>query len=245
MTPLLEINGLGVNYGRAVAVRDISLSVNEGEVVGLLGPNGAGKSSTLLAVMGAVRRAAGTISLRGRSLQRLAPESVARLGVAIVPEGRHLFHSMSVAENLAIGRLARRADQPSRVDEAWVAGLFPVIETEASRAAGLLSGGQQQQVAIARALLSDPDLLLLDEPSLGLSPTATDNVFEALDKVRARGVSMLLVEQRAQRAIEFCDRSYILSTGEVRLEVDRSTADLSAVVAAYLGAGEQETKGAS
>ncbi len=239
MTPLFEVDGLGVRYGRAVAVRDVSLTVGEGEAVGLLGPNGAGKSSTLLAIMGAVHRAGGTVRLRGQSLQRLAPEQIARLGVAIVPEGRHLFQSMSVAENLAIGRLARRGGRSCRVDDAWVSALFPVVESDAGRPAGLLSGGQQQQVAIARALLADPDLLLLDEPSLGLSPTATDSVFAALEQVRCRGVSMLLVEQRAQRAIRFCDRSYVLSTGEIRLEVDRSTPDVSSVVAAYFGAASE------
>lgn len=234
--PLLEVRDLRVTYGRAVAVRRASFVVGEGEAVGLVGPNGAGKTSTLLAIMGAVRRSGGDVLLRGRPLSKAQPELVARLGVAMVPEGRHLFQSMTVRENLALGRLARRPSRPVRIGEEWVAELFPVTVEFADRPAGLLSGGQQQQVAIARALLADPDLLLLDEPSLGLSPVAVDAVFSALDRVRQAGLALLLVEQRAQRTIRFCDRSYVLSVGEIRLETSREGGDdPRAVVAAYFG----------
>lgn len=235
VNPLLKVAGLQVTYGRVVAVKSVALEVDEGQAVCLVGPNGAGKSSTLLAVMGAIR-SRGDVLLRGKSTRGLRPETLARMGVAMVPEGRHLFQSMSVQDNLALGTLARRPRRTVRVDADWVAELFPIIKESASRRAGLLSGGQQQQVAIARALLSDPDILLLDEPSLGLSPVAVDTVFEVLERVRSVGVAILLVEQRAQRAIRFCQRSYVLSDGEIRLEVTGGAVeDPESVVAAYFG----------
>jgi branched-chain amino acid transport system ATP-binding protein len=233
--PLLRLDSLQVTYGRVVAVKNVTLEVNEGEAVCLVGPNGAGKSSTLLAVMGAVR-SRGDVFLRGTSTRGLQPEALAHLGVAMVPEGRHLFDTMSVKDNLALGMLARRRGRTPRIDERWVAELFPIIGEFASRRAGLLSGGQQQLVAIARALLSDPDLLLLDEPSLGLAPVAVDAVFEALERIRAVGVAILLVEQRAQRATDFCERGYVLSDGEIRLEVTEGTSeDPESLMAAYFG----------
>jgi len=232
---LLRLDDLRVTYGRVVAVKSVSLEIDEGQAVCLVGPNGAGKSSTLLAVMGAVRWR-GDVLLRGRSTRGLQPEALAHLGLAMVPEGRHLFQTMSVQDNLALGMLARRQGRTARIDEQWVAELFPIITESASRRAGLLSGGQQQQVAIARALLSDPDLLLLDEPSLGLSPIAANAVFEVLERIRDVGVAILLVEQRAQRAIQLSERSYVLSSGEIRLEVAGGAAeDPQSIVSAYFG----------
>jgi len=236
MPALLSLSGLGVSYGHVEAVRDLTFDVEEGEAVGLVGPNGAGKSSTLLAVMGAVRWSRGDVRLRGQSLRRLSPQAIARLGVAIVPEGRHLFQRMSVQENLALGKLGRREKRSVRIDDKWVTAQFPAVVDHGSRPAGLLSGGQQQQVAIARALLSDPDLLLLDEPTLGLSVPAIDAVFDALAKIRALGVTILLVEQRAQRTIAFCSRGYVLSNGSLRLEVAGGPdANLGPLVNAYFG----------
>ena len=231
-SPLLEVRALEVTYGRAAAVRGVSFSVGAGEAVGLVGPNGAGKSSTLMAIMGAVRRAGGEVLLAGHPLPRNKPEAVAALGVAMVPEGRHLFASMTVRENLLLGRLARRPGREPRVDDGWLAELFPVTAEFAERPAGLLSGGQQQQVAIARAMLADPDLLLLDEPSLGLSPTAVATVFGALAQIRTLGVAVLLVEQRAEVTLDFCSRSYVLAGGRIRLEAGPTT-DTESVVAAY------------
>ncbi|HTX00978.1 MAG TPA: ABC transporter ATP-binding protein [Acidimicrobiales bacterium] len=231
---LLELRDLEVSYGRATAVRGISLEVLPGEAVGLVGPNGAGKSSTLLAIMGAVRRSSGEVLLSGHPLPRARPELVAALGVAMVPEGRHLFASMTVRENLQLGRLARRPGRAVRIDLAGIAELFPVIAEFAERPAGLLSGGQQQQVAIARAMLADPDLLLLDEPSLGLSPAIVTSVFQALEQIRDLGVGVLLVEQRAELTLSFCSRSYVLAGGRISLEADSST-DPQSVVAAYFG----------
>ncbi len=231
---LLEVSGLRVAYGRAQAVDGVSFAVGEGELVGIVGPNGAGKSSTLLAVMGEVRRAAGEVRLRGVQLPG-RPENVVRSGIAMVPEGRHLFPSMTVGENLQLGRLARRRGRAPRLGDDEVAALFPVTAEFARRRAGLLSGGQQQQVAIARALLSDPDVLLLDEPSLGLSPTIVASVFTALERVNALGVAILLVEQRAEMTLEFCSRSYVLVGGRIRFEADRRT-NMETVMAAYFGA---------
>lgn len=231
---LLDVVGLRVTYGRAQAVDGVSIAVQEGELVGLVGPNGAGKSSTLLAIMGEVRRAAGEVRFRGWPMPG-RPEDVVRLGVAMVPEGRHLFPSMTVQENLQLGRLARRPGRTPRLDDGEVASLFPVTAEFARRRAGLLSGGQQQQVAIARALLSDPDVLLLDEPSLGLSPTIVASVFSALERVNALGVAILLVEQRAEMTLEFCSRSYVLVGGRIQFEADRHTS-VETVVASYFGA---------
>jgi branched-chain amino acid transport system ATP-binding protein len=237
---LLEVSGLRVTYGRAQAVDEVSFSVGEGERVGIIGPNGAGKSSTLLAVMGEVRRAAGEVRLRGVPLPS-RPENVVRSGLAMVPEGRRLFPSMTVQENLQLGRLARRPGRTARLEDDEVAALFPVTAEFGRRRAGLLSGGQQQQVAIARALLSDPDVLLLDEPSLGLSPTIVASVFSALERVNALGVTILLVEQRAEMTLEFCSRSYVLVGGKIRFEADRQTS-VETVMAAYFGAEALESR---
>jgi branched-chain amino acid transport system ATP-binding protein len=231
--PLLALDGIEVRYGGVPAVRDLSLEVGRGEVVGVIGPNGAGKSSTLHAIMGAVPVTRGRILLRGEPPPR-APEDVARAGVALVPEGRRIFAGFSVEENLRLGLAARRDggdDEPlGEVQE-----LFPILREFRARPAGALSGGQQQQLAIARALVAGPDLLLLDEPSLGLAPTIVDVVFDALASIRERGVTVLLVEQRAQRTVAFADRTYVLANGELRATMSPADADETArLVAAYL-----------
>jgi branched-chain amino acid transport system ATP-binding protein len=234
--PLLELEQLDVRYGSVAAVTRLSLAVGRGEVVGLIGPNGAGKSTTLHAVMGVVRPSHGDVRLGGRSIRNRAPEAIARAGVALVPEGRHVFPQMTVDENLRLGLVSRRADGAD-ADRAWVASLFPVVEEFAGRRAGELSGGQQQQLAIARALLSGPQVLLLDEPSLGLAPTVVDTVFDALRAIRERGVTVLLVEQRAQVTVAFADRTYVLSNGELRATLGPEDAhDTQRLIDAYFGA---------
>jgi branched-chain amino acid transport system ATP-binding protein len=190
----LELEDVEVRHGAVVAVRGLSLRVDRGEIVGLIGPNGAGKSSTLNAIMGAVRPSAGDIRLDGRSIVGRRPEDVARGGIAVVPEGRRIFAELTVDENLRLGMSARRAQ---REDVERVHDLFPMLREFRRRQAGVLSGGQQQQLAIARALVAAPDVLLLDEPSLGLAPRLVDLVFEALTTIRDQGLAILLVEQRA------------------------------------------------
>ena len=233
--PVLEIDGLGVRYGGVAAVRDLHLEVADGEIVGLIGPNGAGKSTTLHAIMGAAPVHAGDIRLAGRSIRGRAPEAIARSGIAIVPEGRRIFASLTVEENVRLGLSGRRTPDGSddALEEVYV--LFPVLKEFRRRQAGALSGGQQQQLAIGRALVASPDVLLLDEPSLGLAPKIVDVVFEALAEIRTRGISVLLVEQRAQRTVAFADRTYLMANGAVRLTLTPADAgDTETMVHAYL-----------
>jgi branched-chain amino acid transport system ATP-binding protein len=232
---MLAIDGLGVRYGGVGAVRDVSLHVAEGEIVGLIGPNGAGKSTTLHAVMGLVPFQEGDIRLRGSTLRGKRPEQVARSGVALVPEGRRIFSELTVEENLRLGLSGRRSREGAGDDIEAVLDLFPVVREYRRRQAGALSGGQQQQLAIGRALVARPDVLLLDEPSLGLAPKIVDVVFGALAQIRDRGITVLLVEQRAQRTVAFADRTYLLANGEIRLTLTPADAgDTETMVAAYL-----------
>ena len=235
MTAMLELRSLDVSYGGVRAVRGLTLEVRRGEIVGLIGPNGAGKSSTLHAVMGVVATDSGEILLDGRSIRGHAPEAVARSGVALVPEGRRIFAALTVEENLRLGLAARR-DGASGAEALQAAyDLFPVVREMRRRHAGALSGGQQQQLAIGRALVANPDVLLLDEPSLGLAPAIVDVVFAALQAIRERGLTVLLVEQRAQRTVAFADRSYLIANGELRLTLTPGDArDTAKMVAAYL-----------
>ena len=233
---MLELKDLEVRYGPVRAVRGVTLTVGRGEIVGLVGPNGAGKSTTLFSIMGVIRPAAGDIRLAQRSIIRLSPERVVRRGMALVPEGRHIFADLTVEENLRLGLLGRRASDGVDQDIEWVHGLFPVVDEFRARRAGELSGGQQQQLAIARALVSRPDVLLLDEPSLGLAPTVVEAVLNALAEIRKRGVTILLVEQRAQLCVGFADRTYVLSNGEIRMTLTpKDVGDTERMVAAYFG----------
>jgi branched-chain amino acid transport system ATP-binding protein len=230
----LVVRDLEVAYGGVPAVRGISFSVTPGEIVGLIGPNGAGKSTTLHAIMGAVA-ARGEITLGGRSLRGRSPEAVARSGVALVPEGRRLFAELTVDENLRLGLAARSSSQGVDDDIAEVLELFPVCAEFRDRHAGALSGGQQQQLAIARALVAKPSVLMLDEPSLGLAPTVVDLVFSTLQTVAERGIGVLLVEQRAQRTVALASRTHVLANGELRLTLTpEDAADTDRMVAAYL-----------
>ena len=231
---MLELRGVDVAYGGVAAVRNLSLEVRRGEIVGLIGPNGAGKSTTLHAIMGLVPARAGEILLSGQSLRGRGPENVAQSGVALVPEGRRIFAELSVEENLKLGLAGRRSREGIDEAIASVHELFPIVDEFRRRPAGALSGGQQQQLAIARALVAAPDVLLLDEPSLGLSPTVVDIVFEALRAIRDRGLTVLLVEQRAQRTVALADRTYVIANGELRLTLGPDqAADTDALVAAY------------
>jgi len=232
---LLELRELEVRYGTVSAVRGLSIGVRKGEIVGLIGPNGAGKSTTLNAIMGLVPIHGGEIILDGQPLGGGSPESIARRGIALVPEGRRIFGELSVLENLRLGLAARRSSEGVAEDLEDLYGLFPVLRDFARRQAGVLSGGQQQQLAIARALFARPDVLLLDEPSLGLSPTVVNIVFDTLRTLRERGLTVLLVEQRAQRTVALADRSYVIANGQIRLTLTPDdAADTAKMVAAYL-----------
>ena len=233
--PALALDGLEVRYGAVSAVRNLSLEVGEGEIVGLIGPNGAGKSTTLHAIMGAIPASRGDVRLRGTSVRGRKPEVIARSGIALVPEGRRIYADFTVDENLRLGLAGRRVREGGEGDLAAVYERFSVLHAFRMRPAGALSGGQQQQLAIARALVARPSVLLLDEPSLGLAPKIVDLVFETLAEIRSRGVTVLLVEQRAQRTVAFADRTYVLSNGELRMTLTPADAnDTERLIAAYM-----------
>jgi branched-chain amino acid transport system ATP-binding protein len=230
----LAVEGLEVRYGAVTAVRDVSFEVAPGEIVGLIGPNGAGKSSTLHAIMGLVPARSGSVTLAGTQMRGRSPEAIAKAGVGLVPEGRRIFADFTVEENLRLGLAARRGARGRRA-LSGAYELFPVLQQYRRRQAGVLSGGQQQQLAIARALVAQPDVLLLDEPSLGLAPSLVDNVFAALADIREGGFAVLLVEQRAQRTVALADRTHVLANGELRLTLGPADADdTEKMVAAYL-----------
>jgi branched-chain amino acid transport system ATP-binding protein len=230
---LLEVNGLTARYGPVLAVRGLSLQVGEGEIIALLGANGAGKTTTLACIAGLHHAHAGSIRFLGREISRLSPERIVRRGISLTPEGRRLFSTLTVEENLLLGGSTRRAG----AHDEELLGLFPILRQRLKVPAAALSGGEQQQLAIARSLMSRPRLLLLDEPTLGLAPRLVRLVFDLIARLRAeRGLSVLLVEQNARKALDLCDRAYVLRTGRLEAagtpdEVRRSPE----VESAYLG----------
>ncbi|WP_336658823.1 ABC transporter ATP-binding protein [Leucobacter sp. USHLN153] len=233
---LLEVSDLRVSYRGIAAVSGIDFHVDAGELVGIIGPNGAGKSSTMHALVGAVRAQADTLEFEGSSLLGRPTERIARSGIALVQEGHNVFSRLTVRENLKLGATARPNSDGLEDDLQWVYTLFPILEEFSDRQAGLLSGGQQQQLAIGRALLSAPKLLALDEPSLGLSPTAVDTVFSSIESIRERGTAVLIVEQRAQQTVAAADRTYVLSEGRITMMLGPEDAHNSALLMkAYLG----------
>ena len=214
---MLKVNGLRAGYGVLEILHGLSFTVGEGEAVAILGSNGAGKTTTLRAISGLIAARSGTIEFEGGRLNRLQPHLIALAGIGHVPEGRELFAGLSVAENLELGGYhlspAGRAAGRARVLD-----LFPALAERLGQQVGSMSGGQQQMVAIGRALIAGPRLLMLDEPSLGLDPQTTGRVFAALQQLRAEGLAILLVEQNAVRALRFADRAYVLGNGEIELE---------------------------
>jgi len=242
---MLSVDGLRVRYGSLEVVKGISFTVREGEIVTIIGGNGAGKSTTLRTLAGLLRPHEGEITFRDRKIGGARPYDVAALGLRLVPEGRQLFPDHTVRENLELGaylRLQRgeRAQVAREMEELFE--LFPQIRPRVNQQAGSLSGGEQQMVAIARALISQPRLLLMDEPSLGLAPLLVQSIFDALLKLRGRGLTILLVEQMAWLGLGACDRGYILESGRITLEGSRE--DLlrhPRVVEAYLGKARRQT----
>ena len=234
--PLLSIAGLTVRYGAIQAVRGIDLAIEAGEVVAVLGANGAGKSTTLKAIVGLVPWG-GEIRFDGGSLRGLATEQIVRKGVTMVPEGRRVFPSLTVMENLTLGAAACADGKAMPRNRAEVFELFPILAERRDQRAGTLSGGQQQQLAIARALMSEPRLLLLDEPSLGLAPQIVDSIFELILRLKQRGQTILLVEQNVAAALDIADRAYVLANGAITMGGTAETLRASEQVArAYLGA---------
>ena len=214
---MLAIENLVVRYGSILALRGISLEVNEGEVVGVIGPNGAGKSTMLMASAAAIPVAEGDIRFEGETVLKERLEKVVERGISLVPEGRHIFHRLTVGENLELGATTRTDAAAVEEDRARVFELFPILKEYLGTPAGKLSGGEQQMLAIGRALLARPRLLMLDEPSLGLAPVVIDRVFETLEQLRKTGMTILLVEQHAERTLELADRVYVLRTGSIEL----------------------------
>ncbi len=236
---MLSLDDVSVSYGPIRAVERASLRVEEGELLALLGSNGAGKTSLLSAVVGIVPVAAGRIRFAGADITGRKPEDIARLGISLTPEGRRLFAALTVDENLRIGTAACKGGRRP-IDRSTVLDLVPVLASRLDAPAGTLSGGQQQQLAIARSLMSAPRLLLLDEPSLGLAPMVVDRIFDLVRELHERGVTILLVEQNVYRALEIADRACVLTTG--RLAFSGGSAELrdaSDLMTTYFGAGVQ------
>ncbi|HUZ40602.1 MAG TPA: ABC transporter ATP-binding protein [Acidimicrobiales bacterium] len=235
---ILEIESLSAGYGRFDVIHEINLRIDDGEAVALLGPNGAGKTTVLRSIMGLVKERTGVITIDGTDVVRMPPHKVAKGYAALVPEGRRLFLNQSVEDNLRLGAMRHRRDQ-RKVEELLnsVFELFPIVESYRSREASMLSGGEQQMVAIGRMMMNDPKLILLDEPSLGLAPLAIADMARALIKLREDGRSILLVEQRVDIALEVCNRIYVLSDGKIIDE--KRTGDIGAdgraLIDHYLG----------
>ena len=235
---MLRLSEVDVFYGMVGALRGVSMEVREGEIVALLGANGAGKTTTLRAISGVVRPASGSIEYGGRHIHGLSPERILSLGIVQAPEGRQVFPELSVKENLLIGTYSRRDRARIPQDFAHVYEHFPVLEEREAQPAGTLSGGEQQMLAIGRALMASPKVLLLDEPSLGLAPMVTRQIFQIIKALNAEGTTILLVEQNARLALAACDRAYILETGRMVLSgPGRELLESEEVKRSYLGGG--------
>ena len=213
---LLDITAVEVRYGAVPALRDFSISVDQGEIVTLLGANGAGKTTTLRMISGLHHASSGTVTFDGFDISHLAAHTIVELGISHVPEGRRIFPQMTVLENLEVGAYNKAQNQAARIDQVYE--LFPILKERRKQQGGNLSGGEQQMLAIGRALMAEPRLLLLDEPSMGLAPMFVKAIFEILRTIRDQGVTVLLVEQNAAKALQLADRGYVLETGKIVLQ---------------------------
>ena len=233
---MLELNNVHVYYDNIHALKGVSLTVNEGEIVTIVGSNGAGKSTTLMTISGLLRPREGSMRYRGEDLVKMSSHEIVQAGISHCPEGRQIFGTLTVAENLVLGAYNRRDGEAIAQDRQWVEELFPILAERRNQPAGTFSGGEQQMLAIARALMSRPKVLLLDEPSLGLAPILVERIFNVIETLREEGVTILLVEQNAYQALRVADRAYVLETGEINLQGPaRELARDEAVKKAYLG----------
>ncbi|MGE0239225.1 MAG: ABC transporter ATP-binding protein [Parvibaculaceae bacterium] len=233
---MLRVDELKASYGRVAAIKGVSLEVQENEIVFLIGPNGAGKSTLLKTISGLHRPEAGSITFDGAGVSGLAPEEICRRGLVLVPEGRHIFGTLSVAENLALGATIRDDRQQIRADLDEVLTLFPILRERYSSTAVYLSGGEQQQLAIARAILQKPRLMMIDEPSLGLAPLVIDQVYDALRKLNGKGMTLLVIEQSTARVADLASRVYVMRNGKIVLhETKASMGDGTTLTEAYFG----------
>lgn len=233
---MLELRGVNTFYGNIQALRDVSLHIREGEIVTLIGANGAGKSTTLMTICGGIPPRSGEILFRGKAIHTLRPNKIVALGISQVPEGRLIFPDLSVQENLDMGAFLRKDARGIRADLDYVFDLFPILAQRRRQAGGTLSGGEQQMLAISRAIMARPSLLLLDEPSLGLAPIIIQQIFSIIEKINADGATVFLVEQNANQALRIANRGYVMETGRIVME-NNAAALLSdeAVRKAYLG----------
>lgn len=233
---MLKVNGIDVFYGNIHALKGVSLEINEGEIVTLIGANGAGKSTLLKTLSGLLKPKSGSIEYLGSSISGKAPQSIVKAGISHVPEGRRVFANMSVEENLELGAYLRKDSKEIRKDIQSVYELFPRLEERRKQLSGTLSGGEQQMLAMGRAIMAKPKLLLLDEPSMGLAPLMVKTIFQIIEKINQDGTTILLVEQNANMALSVADRAYVIETG--RVEISGTAAELQAseeIKKAYLG----------
>ena len=234
-TPILEIKNIDVSYGQIQALHNVSLSIDEGEIVTLIGSNGAGKSTLLLSIFGNPRAHNGTISYKGNDITNIQTYDVSKLGISLVPEGRHIFPKMTVLENILMGAFPRNNEYEAE-DIEKIFSLFPILKERKKQTAGTLSGGEQQMLAIGRALLSKPKLLLLDEPSLGLAPIIVSDIFSIIRNIAKQGTTIFLIEQNAGRALRLADRGYVLVNGTIKLRgTGRELLENPQIKEAYLG----------
>ena len=234
---MLEVKNLSVSYGAIEAVKDISFTVNDGEIVSLIGANGAGKTTTLHTITGLVPAKSGSVMYNGVDLLKTHNNKIVTLGMAHIPEGRHVFTRMSVEENLEMGAFSLKGQSDLKKDLDMVYGLFPRLKERRNQKAGTLSGGEQQMLAMGRALMSHPKTILMDEPSMGLSPKLVKEIFSIIRKLHEQGITILLVEQNAKMALSIADRAYVLETGRITMEGDaKELLNNEQVRKAYLGA---------
>ena len=236
MSAMLEVKDLSVAYGKILAVKDVSFSVNQGEIVTLIGSNGAGKSTTLRTISGLLHPRTGSIAFKGETISGKAGHDVVKLGITQSPEGRRIFPRMTVSENLDLGAFLRKDKEGVAADYDRVLELFPRLKERINQKAGTMSGGEQQMLAVARALMGKPELLLLDEPSMGLAPVLVELIFDTIKTIREQGVTVLLVEQNALAALDVADRAYVLESGSIKMSGSaKELASNDEVTKAYLG----------